>query len=96
MSAGTLRKSTIKSPRNDPAPQLTNHQKSGDHSIYRPLYFPGDLKVLKLDNRVLLKNLPSLTLTAQAGPGLELARSQRQSLESVDVVWLGQLQTGQV
>jgi hypothetical protein len=85
MNAGTRRKSTIRSPRNNPNTELTNPQKPGDHSLYRPLYFPGDLKVFNLDDRVLLKNLLSLTLSSQAGPELELARSQRQSLESVDV-----------
>jgi hypothetical protein len=68
----------------------------GNDSLNHPLYFPGNLKVRNLDNRVLLKNLPSLTLSSQAGPGLELARSQQQSSESADVTWLEQLQTGQV
>jgi len=85
MNAGTRRKLTIRSPRDDPAQQLTNRQLLGNHFLNHPLYFPGDLKVVNLGNRVILKNLPSLTLTAQAGPGSELARSRRQSLESVDV-----------
>ena len=91
MNAGTLRKSTTRSPRNNPAAELTNPQKPSDRSIYYLLYFPGDLKVLSLVNRVLPKKLLSLTLTSQAGPGLELARSQQQSLESADVAWLEQL-----
>jgi hypothetical protein len=84
MNAGIQKKSIVKSLRNDPAPQLTNPQIPGALFPLLSSVFPRRLENPNFGNRVLLENLPSLTLTAQAGPGLELARSRRQSLESVD------------